>query len=71
MIEKKLKRWIAQLLSDRQEVDKSIFKPLAKGGDDTKCGVNYSQLAIQNKDCKWLGQIVSTNECSALWRKKP
>lgn len=44
MIEKKLKRWIAQ------KVDKSVCKPLAKGGDATKRGVNYSWSALQEKD---------------------
>lgn len=52
MIEKKLKRWIAQLLSDRQEVDKSALKLLAKGCDATTHGVNYTRLAIQKKDYK-------------------
>lgn len=51
MIGKQRKRWSAQLLSDKQEVDKNIYvKPLAKGGDTIERCANYNKSTLQVRD---------------------
>lgn len=50
-VTKQRKRWNAQLLSNKQEVDRSIYvKPLAEGGDTIEGCANYNQSTLQVRD---------------------